>query len=92
MPSGSSPRNIAIYDDTASLRESRVPWLLLRGELDRDINRVLDATLAVIDAREDAHLVDLDGAGHFANPEQPIAFDTELQRFLQRHAASTGGT
>jgi len=78
-------RNIATYDDTAALRENPVPWLLLRGELDRGINRVLDTTLAVIDARENAHLVDLGGAGHFANLEQPAAFDAALEGFIQQH-------
>ncbi|TVR33069.1 MAG: alpha/beta fold hydrolase [Nitriliruptor sp.] len=81
-------RNIATYDYTAALRENPVPWLLLRGELDRGINRVLDTTLAVIDAREDAHLVNLGGAGHFANLEQPAAFVSALEGFLQREAGS----
>jgi len=82
-------RNIATYDYTSVLRRGHVPWLLLRGELDRGINRVLGSTLAVIDAREDAHLVDLEGAGHFANLEQPGAFDAALEGFLKRYVAST---
>jgi len=85
-------RNIATYDYTPVLRASPVPWLLLRGGLDRGINRVLDTTLAVIDAREDAHLVDLDAAGHFANLEQPAAFDAALEGFLWRYLVSSGGS
>ncbi len=85
-------RNIATYDDTPGLRHSRVPWLLIRGERDRGINRVLASTLAVINAREDAHLVDLDGAGHYANLEEPETFNAALDAFLKRYAATIGGT
>jgi 3-oxoadipate enol-lactonase len=85
-------RNIATYDYTPALRGSPVPWLLLRSEFDRGINRVLGSTLAVIDAREDAQLVDLAAAGHFANLDQPAAFDAALVGFLQQDVASTGGS
>lgn len=77
-------QNIATYDYTSTLRTSTVPWLLLRGELDRGINRALASTLPVIEEREDAELVELAGAGHFANLERPSAFDAALEGFLQR--------
>lgn len=82
-------QNIANYDYTRGLRDSTVPWLLLRGSLDRSINRTLGSTLAVIEGREDASLVDLEGAGHFANLEHPQAFDTALERFISRRIPST---
>lgn len=81
-------RNIATYDYTSMLRESTVPWLLLRGDLDRSINRTLGATLEVLDARDDASRVDLEGAGHFANLEQPRAFDAALVSFISSHVPS----
>lgn len=77
--------NIATYDHTATLRTSTVPMLLLRGELDRSINRNLASTLAALEGREDAEVVDLAGAGHFANLEQPVTFDAALRSFLDRH-------
>lgn len=83
-------RNIANYDYTDTLRDCTVPWLLLRGSLDRSINRTLDSTLAVIEGREDAWLVDLDGAGHFANLDQPRAFNAALERFISRHIVAAG--
>ncbi len=82
-------QNIANYDYTRALRDSTVPWLLLRGSLDRSINRSLGSTLDVIEGRDCAWLIDLDGAGHFANLEQPRAFDTALERFLSRHIPAT---
>jgi 3-oxoadipate enol-lactonase len=78
-------QGIANYDYLSTLRTSTVPWLLLRGELDRGINRALTSTLTVIEARADAELVELAAAGHFANLEQPGAFDAALESFLQRH-------
>lgn len=84
-------QNIATYDYTATLRQSRVPWQLLRGGVDRGINRTLGSTLQVISGREDAVVIDLEGAGHFANLEQPRAFDDAVQRFIDRHVTAAGG-
>lgn len=82
--------NIATYDYTPTLRASTVPWLLLRGERDRGINRTLDSTLAVIEARDDATVIDIDGAGHFANLEQPAAFDAAVAGFVARRVHVDG--
>ncbi len=76
--------NIATYDHTETLRASTVPTLLLRCELDRSINRELASTLAALEGRDDAMVVDL-AAGHFANLEQPAEFDAALRSFLERH-------
>ncbi len=77
--------NIATYDHTPTLRTSTVAMLLLRGELDRSTNRNLASTLAALEGRDDATVVDLAGAGHFANLEQPATFDAALRSFLDRH-------
>jgi len=76
---------VADYDHTPTLRASTVPMLLLRCELDRSINRNLGSTLAALEHRQDAEVVDLAGAGHFANLEQPATFDAALRSFLERH-------
>lgn len=39
----------------------------------------------MIEERDDAIVVDLDGAGHFANLEQPEDFDRILRGFLAKH-------
>lgn len=83
-------QNIANYDYTRVLQQSTVPWLLLRGNLDRSINRTLGSTLAVIEANEHATVIELDGAGHFANLEQPQAFNTAVESFITRHVPSAG--
>lgn len=77
--------NIATYDHTPMLRDSAVPMLLLRCELDRSVNRALGSTLAALRSRDDAEVVDIAGAGHFANLEQPEAVDAALRTFLEAH-------
>lgn len=77
--------NIATYDYTLTVASSQTPLLLVRGQHDHGINRNLDTTLAVLAGREDAEVVDLPGAGHFANLEQPDAFDAILRGFLDKH-------
>ncbi len=78
-------QNIADYDYTQTLRDSTVATLLLRCELDRSINKNLVSTLAALAQRDDAEVVDIVGAGHFANLEQPDAFDAALRTFLDAH-------
>ncbi|MEM9459097.1 MAG: alpha/beta hydrolase [Myxococcota bacterium] len=74
-------RAIATYDYRPTLRQSTVPYLLLRGEKDSSINAALASTLAVVDARPTAQCVELAGAGHFANLEVPEAFERALRDF-----------
>ena len=56
--------------------------LLIRGGLDREINARLASTLAVLREKPGSRVVDLPGAGHFANLEQPEAFNQTLEEFL----------
>ncbi len=74
--------NIADYDYTGTISEHRLPMLVLRGSLDTEINKNLDTTLAVLRENPDFELVELPGAGHFANMEVPDDFNGVLDRFL----------
>jgi 3-oxoadipate enol-lactonase len=76
-------RNIADYDYTGTLRRHQVPLLLIRGGLDREINANLGSTLDVFHDKPNALVVELLGAGHFANMEKPRAFNEILARFLE---------
>lgn len=75
---------LAQLDYLEVLSASTVPWLLVQGAADRDINRVLDETLGVHGRGGLHQLVQLDGAGHFANLDQPIAFNQAVADFLKR--------
>ena len=80
-------RAVTDYDYTSHLKASTTPWLLIRGGRDRHINRDLPSTLKVVAERDDAELVELPDAGHFANLEARAEFDAALREFLQRHPA-----
>ncbi len=75
-------RNIADYDYSALIRRSQLPILLIRGGLDREINARLASTLDAMRRKPGAAIVDLPHAGHFANLEQPMAFNERLREFL----------
>ena len=77
------------YDYTGHLKTSATPWLLIRGGRDRQINRDLTSTLAVVAERDDAELVELPDAGHLANLEAREAFDAALLDFMHRHAVQS---
>ena len=77
-------RHIADYDYTATLRRADLPLLLIQGALDQGINAALASTLAALRATPHGHIVLLDKAGHFANMEQPEAFNHILETFLTR--------
>jgi 3-oxoadipate enol-lactonase len=76
------PQHIARYDYTGVLRQAALPLLLIQGELDREINNNLASTLAALDATADGQVIPLPNAGHFANLDQPDAFNEILTTFL----------
>lgn len=76
-------KSIANYDYTPVLSAADVPVLLIRGELDKEINATLSSTLAAIYRLPRGRVVSLAGAGHFANMEQPQEFNRVLESFLE---------
>jgi 3-oxoadipate enol-lactonase len=76
------PQHIARYDYTEVLRQATLPLLLIQGELDKEINNNLASTLAVLEEAANRQVVPLPNAGHFANLEQPEAFNEILTSFL----------
>ena len=78
--------HIADYDYTPVLRGATLPLLLIQGSLDKEINAALGSTLATLAAAPDAQVVPLAGAGHFANLDQPEAFNAILADHLRAHS------
>jgi pimeloyl-ACP methyl ester carboxylesterase len=76
------PQHIASYDYTGVLRQAARPLLLIQGELDKEINNNLASTLAALDETANGQVAPLSNAGHFANLEQPEAFNKILSSFL----------
>ena len=63
-----------------------VPLMLLRGEHDNEINRMLEDTLVLFDKHPRAEVIPIAAAGHFANLDQPDQFNSALARFLETFA------
>ena len=79
-------KNITDYDYTSIISEHRIPMMLIRGSLDTGINKYLDTTLDVLRRKTDFELVELSGAGHFANMDVPDDFNETLNRFLVKQS------
>ena len=83
------PRTLTTFGTTTQLSSSRglvrTMSLLVHCDLDRSLNRTLATTLARIEERNDAIVVDLPDAGHFANLEQPDGFHRIVRGFLAQH-------
>ena len=66
-----------------SIRVSQVPFLLIKGEYDLEINDSLLSTLDLLEKRGNANIVNLKGVGHFSNLDAPEQFSATLAAFLK---------
>jgi 3-oxoadipate enol-lactonase len=80
--------NIGDYDYTEILKQAIIPLLLMRCELDREINKSLKSTLLVLQHHLSAEILELPAAGHFANLDRPHEFNLTLHKWLGEN--STG--
>jgi pimeloyl-ACP methyl ester carboxylesterase len=78
--------NLVRYDLREAARASRVPMLLLRGGLDRAVNRALRRTLPAVQGRAGFTLVEVPHGGHCANLDATDAVRRELLRFWTANA------
>lgn len=77
-------RNLLDYDFLPVLRDHPdVPVLLLQGEEDHGINRVLKTTLDALEDQANGKIERIPEAGHFLNLDQPDAFNRTLLEFLK---------
>ncbi len=74
--------NIINYSHLDTLAATNIPLLLIRAEHDRDVNKMLKTTLPIIKSKEKCAIVDLPGASHFANMDQPDKFNRILDEWL----------
>lgn len=77
-------RNVARYDLTAEAAGFAGPILLIRGGLDRAVNRALPRTLEAMRGHQNFELHELPQGGHCANLDVPEVFRTVLERFWRR--------
>ena len=74
--------NIADYDYMDTIYRHDIPMILIRGDLDKDINKNLGPVLEIMEQKQSFELVEMLNAGHFANLENPSGFNEILGEFL----------
>jgi 3-oxoadipate enol-lactonase len=65
---------IGNYDYLDVIKTMKVPYLLMKCEHDSEINKMLATTLSAVEANPCAKTIFVEGAGHFANLDQPSLF------------------
>ncbi|MFO7584756.1 MAG: alpha/beta hydrolase [Anaerolineales bacterium] len=65
---------IGDYDYLDVIRVMELPYLLMQCEFDNEINKLLTETLQAVEANPFAKTIFVEGAGHFANLDQPAQF------------------
>jgi 3-oxoadipate enol-lactonase len=75
------------FDQRNALKNITVPTLVLSGSRDKNAPAPMMAKMATY--IPSATYLELEGAGHLANLERPVAFNAVLDSFLKAHAAAT---
>jgi 3-oxoadipate enol-lactonase len=75
------------FDLRSALKNISVPTLLLSGSKDNNAPAPMMAKMA--SHIPPATYVELEGVGHLANLERPLAFNTALDSFLRTNVATT---
>lgn len=64
------------------IKNSQVRAQIIRGDKDKEINKVLDSTIDSFKIKDNFKLIDLENTGHFANLDNPDLFNKTLETFL----------
>lgn len=75
-------KHIGNYSYIHVLERIAIPFLLIKGELDKDINSNLTTTIEAINSNDRATIIDLKGAGHMANLDRPEEFNSLVEKFV----------
>jgi 3-oxoadipate enol-lactonase len=78
------------FDQRQALKDIRIPTLVLSGSKDKNAPASMMAKMAGF--IPSASYVELEGAGHLVNLEQPHAFDAALDHFLKTTPIATEAT
>ena len=70
------------FDYLEVIKHTQIKALIIRGDKDSEINKVIVSTVETFKQRGDFSLVDLENAGHFANLDKPDLFNRTLEQFL----------
>jgi len=76
-------RNLGNYSYIDVLEKMTVPFLLIKGENDKDINRNLQSTIHAVNKNQYASIVTLKQVGHLANLDSPEEFNRTIENFIK---------
>lgn len=76
-------KSVRDYDLTDNGRAFDGPMLLIRGENDRPVNLALRSSLKLMKGRDNFRVLDVKGAGHVANLDQPEIVRAAIVDFLE---------
>jgi pimeloyl-ACP methyl ester carboxylesterase len=76
--------NLGNYSCLNIIKNMSIPYLLIRGEQDKEINRVLTSTLESMGTNRRARVIELVQAGHIANLDRPEEFNKILEEFWKQ--------
>src|SRR6201982_4249373 len=86
----SAMRALLGFDQRKSLKDIKVPTLVLSGTKDKNAPAPMMAKMATY--IPSATYVEIEGAGHLVNLERPQVFNAALDAFLKTNVASTEAT
>lgn len=70
------------FDYLEVIKHSQIKAQIIKGNKDKEINKVIVSTVKTFKQRGDFSLIDLDNSGHFANLDNPDLFNRALETFL----------
>lgn len=79
-------KNVGNYSYVPLVNKMTIPYLLIQGDEDEDINENLQTTIKAIMGNENASIVKLERAGHFLNLEQPQIFNQLTESFIKHYS------
>lgn len=76
--------NLGNYSCLNIIQTMNIPYLLIQGDQDKEINRSLGTTLEVLTTNKRALVVKLEEAGHITNMDRPDEFNEILETFWKQ--------
>jgi pimeloyl-ACP methyl ester carboxylesterase len=70
------------FDYLEVIKHSQIKAQIIKGDKDKEINKVIGSTIETFKQRGDFSLIDLENSGHFANLDNPDLFNRALETFL----------
>ena len=64
------------------IKNSKVRAQIIKGDKDKEINKVLGSTIETFKVRGNFKLIEMENTGHFANLDNPDLFNRTLETFL----------